>query len=137
MTFSPGCLPLDDVVDLHDLWWTGELDAARGEDRHQALTERLELLLRVPDLADPEAATGTESDVVVEPVRRELARCLYGGHRLVVLLGCHARRSCKADKDAHAVPPWSGGAHLRCRPRAPGVKLSGMRTAGRGAGGGE
>jgi hypothetical protein len=32
-------------VDLDDLWWTGELDAALGEDRHQALTERLELLL--------------------------------------------------------------------------------------------
>jgi hypothetical protein len=31
-------------VDLDYLWWTGELDAALGEDRHQALTERLELL---------------------------------------------------------------------------------------------
>ena len=38
-------LPLDDVVDLDYLWWTGELDAALGEDRHQALTERLELVL--------------------------------------------------------------------------------------------
>ena len=38
-------LSFDDVVDLDDLGWTGELDAALGEDRHQALTERLELLL--------------------------------------------------------------------------------------------
>jgi hypothetical protein len=32
-------------VDLEDLWRTGEFDAGLGEDRHQALTERLELLL--------------------------------------------------------------------------------------------
>jgi hypothetical protein len=32
-------------VDLDYLWWTGELDPVFGEDRHQALTERLELLL--------------------------------------------------------------------------------------------
>jgi hypothetical protein len=38
-------LPFDDVVDLDDLRGTGEFDAALGEDRHQALTERLELLL--------------------------------------------------------------------------------------------
>jgi hypothetical protein len=49
-------LPLDDVVDLEDLRWSGKLDAALVEDRHQARTERLELLLRVPDLANPEAA---------------------------------------------------------------------------------
>jgi hypothetical protein len=38
-------LTLDDVVDLDYLWRTGELDAHLGEDRHQSLTERLELLL--------------------------------------------------------------------------------------------
>ena len=38
-------LPLDDVVNLDYLWWTGELDAVLGEDRHEALTERFELLL--------------------------------------------------------------------------------------------
>jgi hypothetical protein len=50
-TFRPrrivdaGHLPLDDVVDLNDLWRTGELDAALGEDRHEAMAESLELLL--------------------------------------------------------------------------------------------
>ena len=60
-------LALDDVVDFDDLWWPCELDTALGEDRHQAFTERLELLHRVPDLADAEAAAGAEGDVVVEP----------------------------------------------------------------------
>jgi hypothetical protein len=80
-------LPPDDVMDLEHLRRTDELDAVLGEDRHQALTERLELLLRVPDLAHPEAATSSEGDVKLEPVRRELARCLDAGHRRVVLLG--------------------------------------------------
>ena len=60
-------------MDLEHLWGAGELDAVLGEDRHQDRTERLELLLRVPDLADPKIATGTERDVVVEPVGRPLA----------------------------------------------------------------
>jgi hypothetical protein len=38
-------LPLDEVVNLDYLGRTGELDATLGEDRHQALTERLELLV--------------------------------------------------------------------------------------------
>src|SRR5690242_6343763 len=97
-------------MNLDDLRWPGKLDAGGREDRHEPFTERLELLLRVPDLADPEAATRTESDVIVEPIRRKLARCLDARHRLVVLLGCQARRSGKADKDTHAMPRWSGGA---------------------------
>src|ERR1044071_6208122 len=104
-------LPPDDVVDLDDLGWAGELDTVRGEDRHQALTERLELLHRVPDLADPEAATGTECDVVLEPVGRELARRLDCGHGRVVVLGCHAGRACETDKDAHVLPPSSDCTH--------------------------
>ncbi len=48
---TPSCcrrevrLTLDDVVNLDYLWWTGKLDSALAEDRHQALTEGLELLL--------------------------------------------------------------------------------------------
>ena len=73
-------LPLDDVVDLDDLGRAGEFDAAFGEYRHQPLTERLELLLRVPDLADAEAAAGAERDVIVEAVGRELPGCLDRGN---------------------------------------------------------
>src|SRR6185436_4357927 len=69
---------------------------------------RLELLHRVPDLADAEAAARVEGDVIVEPVGRKLTRPLDAGHRVVVLLGGHARPSGKADKDAHSVPPWFG-----------------------------
>jgi hypothetical protein len=33
-------------MDLDHFWWAGELDSALCEDRHQALTQRLELLAR-------------------------------------------------------------------------------------------
>src|SRR4029077_9813275 len=96
-------------MDLDDLGRTGQLDTALAEDRHQTLTERLELLHRVPDLADPEAAAGIECDVILESIGRKRARGLDRGQRRVVQRGCHARRSGEADKDAHVFPPWSNG----------------------------
>jgi hypothetical protein len=47
---------LHDVVNLEDVRRVGELDADDGEDRHQTLAECLELLPRVPDLADLQVA---------------------------------------------------------------------------------
>ena len=58
----------DDVVELEHLGLALELDANVAQDRHQTLTERIELLLRIPDLADLEASTRGEGDVVREPV---------------------------------------------------------------------
>ena len=58
---------LDDVVNVEDVRRIGELDADAGEDRHQTLVEGLELLPRIPDLADLKVAIRTEADVVVEP----------------------------------------------------------------------
>ena len=78
---------LDDVVNLEDVWRIGELDAGAGEDRHQTLAEGLELLPRVPDLADLKVAIRTEADVVVEPGRWPFAGVLELANRLVVLLG--------------------------------------------------
>jgi hypothetical protein len=53
-TLAPlGRLALLDVVDLEDLRLAGKLDPGLGQHRHEALTERLELLPRIPDLADP------------------------------------------------------------------------------------
>ena len=49
-----------------DLGGTRELDAALGENRHEALAEGLERLHGVPDLADPEVATGTEGGMPLE-----------------------------------------------------------------------
>jgi len=40
------------VVDLEGLRLARKLDSGFGQHRHEALTERLELLPRVPDLAD-------------------------------------------------------------------------------------
>jgi hypothetical protein len=48
-------LALDDVVDLEHLGLTG-LDPNVFQHRHEALAERVELLLRVPDLTDFELA---------------------------------------------------------------------------------
>src|SRR4051794_24910149 len=97
----PNRLSPDDVVDLDYLGGTRELDAALGEDRHQTLPERLELLLGVPDFADPEAATSTERNMQLEPVGRELARGLDASLGRVVLLGCQAGRGCETNQDAH------------------------------------
>src|SRR3954447_20327980 len=97
-------LPLDDVMDLDDLGRACELDAGLAEDRHQSRCEGLELLPGVPDLADPNAPAGCERDVVVEPVGRELARCLDQRHRLVVLRSLHARCRREPDKNAHLSP---------------------------------
>jgi len=38
-------------VNLEDLWFAGKLDSGVGQYGHQPLTERLELLPRVPDFA--------------------------------------------------------------------------------------
>ena len=56
-----------------NLGWSRELDPSLLKDRHQPLAEGLELLLRVPDLTDPEAATGRERNMERETVGRPLA----------------------------------------------------------------
>src|SRR3954454_7110785 len=91
---------LDDVVNLEDVRRVGELDVGAGEDRHQTLTEGLELLPRVPDLADLKAAIGTEADVVVEPGRWPSAGVLDLANRFVVLLGGESDGT-EADNDTH------------------------------------
>ena len=72
---------------LEDVRRVGELDADAGKNRHQTLTEGLELLLRVPDLADLKGAIRTEADVVVEASGWPFAGVLDLANRLVVILG--------------------------------------------------
>jgi hypothetical protein len=94
-------------VYLEYLGWASEFDTVRGKDRHQDRAECLELLLRVPDLTDPQFATGAERDVVVESVRRPLARCLFDERlRGVVLLGVRARRGGEAETMLIAFLLW-------------------------------
>src|SRR3954452_12340180 len=108
---SPGAASApDDVVDLDDLRGTLELDAVLTQNRHQTGSEGLELLLGIPDLAHAEVASRAERDMQLEPVRRELARSLDLGLRLVVLLGGQARRASEANKDAHGVSSRWGAA---------------------------
>ena len=59
-------LALDDVVNLEDLWFAGKLDSGVGQYGHQPLTERLELLPRVPDFADTQVPFRPEANVVIE-----------------------------------------------------------------------
>jgi len=74
-------------VDLEHLRLASKLYPDIVQDRHEALSERFELLSRVPDLADSEGAVRTdEGGVVFKPVRREAARRLKTAEALVVLL---------------------------------------------------
>lgn len=93
-------------MDLEDLGFAG-LYPDFGEDGHEAFAERPELLLRVPDLADPEVWLGSEADVVVHPVGWERAHLLEASPGLVVLCGGQGRWG-EADDDAHREPPDSG-----------------------------
>jgi hypothetical protein len=61
-------LPPDDVVDLNHFGRT-RVDPNVLQDRHKALTEGIELRLRVPDLADSELPARVEGDVELESVR--------------------------------------------------------------------
>lgn len=63
-----GRLALENVVDLKHFGLARKLDPDIVQHGHEALTERVELLLRVPDLADSEVAVRLEGDVVLESV---------------------------------------------------------------------
>src|SRR3954452_16212115 len=73
------------------------------------LSERRELLLRIPDLADSEAAARAESNVVRKPVRWPLPPgILQPLDAFVVLLARHARCRGEAREDASV---RRGGGH--------------------------
>ena len=59
-------------MDLEHLGLT-RLDPNVVQHRHQPLAEDVELLARVPDLADPELAVQLEGDVVLESLRQPVA----------------------------------------------------------------
>src|SRR3954453_5445388 len=72
------------------------------------LPKSLQLLLRIPDLADSEAAARIESDVVGKAVRWPLAtRVLQPLDALVVLFARHAR--CRGEPREDASVRRSGG----------------------------
>src|SRR5256885_4866956 len=81
-----------------------------GQYRPQCLAECVELLARIPDLADSEAPARTERDVVGKPVRRPL--CIGRAQTLdgfVVLLRSHAGRRGEAGKDPRGRVRHGGG----------------------------
>ena len=65
----------DDVVDF-EYFWLARVDTNLGEQRHEALSELLQLLAGVPDLTDPEIVFGTEGDMDVQAVWRPVPSLL-------------------------------------------------------------
>src|SRR5436190_3125773 len=127
-----GFLAADDVVDLEHLG-RARVDPNVLQDRHEALTEGIELCLRVPDLADSELPARFEGDVELESFREPIARLLQTPNRLVVLLGrnrggsepdeharrtvVHRRRCCRRGTGGHEMASFvwvpSDGANLQ------------------------
>src|SRR5918992_625213 len=56
----------DDVVDLENLGGTRMFERNIGEQRHDATSERLELLSRIPDFAYSQLAVRVKGDVIVK-----------------------------------------------------------------------
>src|SRR6185436_1347471 len=144
---APRSLPLgfltpDDVVDLEHLG-RARIDPNVLQDRHEALSERIELRLRVPDLADSELPARLEGDVELESFREPIAGLLQTPNRLVVLLGrgrggseadeharrtvVHRRRCCRRGTGGHEWPPSYGC--LLTEPTYNRTRLTGARLA--------
>ena len=75
----------DDVVDLEYLR-LARLNPDIGKHGPQSLAKRFELLPRVPDFADANAAVYEEGDVVLQPLRWKVTGLLQVTDSLVVLL---------------------------------------------------
>src|ERR1700694_4032335 len=93
---TPGGLAPDDVMYL-DHFRLARIYAEFRQDRREARTESVELLLRVPDLADFKVVARSEADLVVESVRGKDAFLIQATDDAVVLL-CRQRRGRKPDK---------------------------------------
>src|SRR4029079_829843 len=78
-------LALENAVDLEHFGLARKLDPDVLQHRHEALTERVELLFRLPDLSDSEVAVRLESDVVLKSVRQPVAGLLQTADGFVVL----------------------------------------------------
>jgi hypothetical protein len=90
-----GTLSLDDVVDLKN-FRLARIDPHLGKDRAQPPSKRLELLLRIPDLADLEVAVRAKAKLIVEPVCWKHTRLREATDNFVVLL-CGQRRGREPD----------------------------------------
>jgi len=99
---TPERSTLDDVVDLQKLG-LARFYPDLGEERHEALAERLKLFTRIPDFTHSQVALGAKADVVREALRRK-ASLSKSADAFVVLLRSERRRG-KAGKKAHDDPP--------------------------------
>jgi hypothetical protein len=115
-------LALDDLVDLKHL---GARPKARPQrpsaPASQALTERVELLSRVPDLADSEVTLRTESDVVGESLRRPVVpnasrRRTVSSYCSLVTAGAALKRARTLDVRSPTLAVTESGLMVAIRP---------------------
>src|SRR5436190_17879375 len=88
-------LSLDDVVNLKH-FRLARVNPQLSENRAQALSKRVELLPRIPDLADLEVAVRAKAKLIVEPVCWKHTRLREATDNFVVLL-CGQRRGREPD----------------------------------------
>lgn len=113
-----GGLGLGDLQNLQKLG-VSSTDPDLREDRHEVLPVSFELLHRVPDLTDADAAVRPgKANVVVASVSRPVPALLKSPDGLVVLLLGHGVRG-KSHKNAHSDAPLQlGQPNLTARARS-------------------
>src|SRR4051812_4075000 len=109
-----GELRLDHVMNLEYFGLAG-VDTDLGQDRPQLLTERVEVLLRIPDLADFEIAVRAKAELVIEALRGKDTRIRQPTDNFVVLRRRQRRRR-KTDKETQANPSIARGGPPASRP---------------------
>jgi hypothetical protein len=92
---------LDEVLNLEDFWFHRELDPHLGEDGHELLTVRLELLAGTPNLADGQVVLRAEEDVEIKTGRIRLDPCLLHTPQAFVVLLLRDVRGTETHNDAH------------------------------------
>src|SRR6266540_3782968 len=124
-------LALDDVVDLEHLGLARKLDPDVLKHWHEALTERVELLARVPDLADSEVTVRLEGDVILESLRQPVPRLLEAADGFVVLFGSHTGRGREADgkEGVDGSSPSEGLPGTKTTPQKAAFSVAAMETA--------
>src|SRR6202043_731509 len=111
-SLRPG-LADDDVVDLGNLRFT-RVRADLLEDRHEALAEPVERLLRLPDIENLHAAASAHEGEVIRPTGRRALPGLFqfSDPRVVLVLG--EGRTGEIDAKCHESLPrvWIGASTL-------------------------
>src|SRR5207344_7678 len=94
---------LDEVLNLEHLGLARELDTDVRQDRHEAVTERLELLSRGPNLTDFHVVLVSESNMHFETCGIRPQPGLFEPPHTFVVLRSVDVRGIEPHNDAHSV----------------------------------